>query len=431
MEGKEPDEEMRKRLLHNWVLKLASLALALILWFLVVQFEDPPDTKTFSNIPVKLINTELLDKENKVYEVMDKTDVVSVTVKAPKSIVRLLRASDIVAEADVSKLTDINTIVINCSVQNVEGVDSVESNRDVVRLNVEDKRTKTVKVVSKTTGEVAENYMVGNTQTDLNQIKISGPASAVDQISYAGVEINVTGYTTNLSANLDVSFYDAEDNLLVLDNITKNVDYIHMSVEVLAVKEVPVELNYTGVPAEGYVATGAVVSEPASVRIAGTVYALSGINKISIPEERLNITGADSDVSDTIDLRDYLSDNIRLADGDFNGKVTATVYIEPIVEKELEIPVENVRVVNPPAGMTAELPETGEPYILNVSGLAEFIDPLRQNEIRGVVDIAAWMEEQELTELAPGTYSIPVTFELMEEITAEEITVRVTVDEIV
>lgn len=431
MEGKEPDEEMRKRLLHNWVLKLASLALALILWFLVVQFEDPPDTKTFSNIPVKLINTELLDKENKVYEVMDKTDVVSVTVKAPKSIVRLLRASDIVAEADVSKLTDINTIVINCSVQNVEGVDSVESNRDVVRLNVEDKRTKTVKVVSKTTGEVAENYMVGNTQTDLNQIKISGPASAVDQISYAGVEINVTGYTTNLSANLDVSFYDAEDNLLVLDNITKNVDYIHMSVEVLAVKEVPVELNYTGVPAEGYVATGAVVSEPASVRIAGTVYALSGINKISIPEERLNITGADSDVSDTIDLRDYLSDNIRLADGDFNGKVTATVYIEPIVEKELEIPVENVRVVNPPAGMTAELPETGEPYILNVSGLAEFIDPLRQNEIRGVVDIAAWMEEQELSELAPGTYSIPVTFELMEEITAEEITVRVTVDEIV
>ena len=422
---------MRKRLLHNWVLKLASLALALILWFLVVQFEDPPDTKTFSNIPVKLINTELLDKENKVYEVMDKTDVVSVTVKAPKSIVRLLRASDIVAEADVSKLTDINTIVINCSVQNVEGVDSVESNRDVVRLNVEDKRTKTVKVVSKTTGEVAENYMVGNTQTDLNQIKISGPASAVDQISYAGVEINVTGYTTNLSANLDVSFYDAEDNLLVLDNITKNVDYIHMSVEVLAVKEVPVELNYTGVPAEGYVATGAVVSEPASVRIAGTVYALSGINKISIPEDRLNITGADSDVSDTIDLRDYLSDNIRLADGDFNGKVTATVYIEPIVEKELEIPVENVRVVNPPAGMTAELPETGEPYILNVSGLAEFIDPLRQNEIRGVVDIAAWMEEQELTELAPGTYSIPVTFELMEEITAEEITVRVTVDEIV
>ena len=422
---------MRKKLLHNWVLKLASLALALILWFLVVQFEDPPDTKTFSNISVKLVNTELLDKENKVYEVEDKTDVVSVTVKAPKSIIGQLRATDIVAEADVSKITDINTIAINCYVQNVEGVDSVESNRDVVRLNVEDKRTKTVRVVSKTVGEVAENYIVGNTQTDLNQITVSGPASAVDQISYAGVEINVNGYTMNLSANLDISFYDADDNLLDLDNITKNVDYIHMAVEVLATKEVPVEVNYMGEPAEGYMATGVVVSDPAAVRIAGTTYALSGISKISIPEDRLDITGASGNLSETVDLRDYLPDNVGLADSSFNGRVTATVYIEPIVEKELEIPAQNVTITNVPEGMSAELPETEEPYVLNVSGLAEFIDPLLQNGIRGVVDIAAWMEEQELTELEPGTYTIPITFGLAEEVTAEEITVRVKVDEIV
>ncbi len=422
---------MRKKLLHNWGLKLASLALALILWFLVVQFEDPPDTKTFSNITVRLVNTELLDKENKVYEVLDKTDVISVTVKAPKSIIGQIRTSDIVAEADVSKITDINTIAITCAVQNVEGVDSVESNRDVVRLNVEDKRTKNVRVVSKTVGEVAENYMVGATQTDLNQIQISGPASEVDQISYAGVEINVTGYTTNLSANLDVSFYDADDNLLDLDNITKNVDYIHMSVEVLATKEVPVEVNYTGVPAEGYMATGAVVSDPATVRIAGTTYTLSGISRISIPEERLDITGESSNLSDTVDLRDYLPENVSLADSDFNGRVTVTVYIEPIVEKTLEVPVENVSVVNLPEGMTAALPETEEPYILYVSGLAEFIDPLRESEVKGVVDIAAWMEEEELTELETGTYTIPITFELAEEITVEEIVVRVTVDEIV
>jgi len=55
---------MRKKLLHNWVLKLASLALAMVLWFVVVQIEDPPDTKTFSNIAVKLINTDLLHQQN-------------------------------------------------------------------------------------------------------------------------------------------------------------------------------------------------------------------------------------------------------------------------------------------------------------------------------------------------------------------------------
>ena len=72
MERKEPGKKMTKKIMHNWVLKLASLALAMVLWFVVVQIEDPPDTKTFSNVTVKLVNTDLLRQENKVYEIGDK-----------------------------------------------------------------------------------------------------------------------------------------------------------------------------------------------------------------------------------------------------------------------------------------------------------------------------------------------------------------------
>ena len=95
---------MRKRIFKNWGLKLASLLLAFILWFLVVQIEDPIGNKTFNNITVRLVNTELLENENKVYEVLDGTDTVDVTVSAPNSIREQLRAADIVAEADISKL---------------------------------------------------------------------------------------------------------------------------------------------------------------------------------------------------------------------------------------------------------------------------------------------------------------------------------------
>lgn len=72
---------MKKLLLHNWSLKLASLVLAAILWFLVVAINDPMDIRTYYNVPVKLTNTELLDKENKVYEVLDGTDKVNVIVR--------------------------------------------------------------------------------------------------------------------------------------------------------------------------------------------------------------------------------------------------------------------------------------------------------------------------------------------------------------
>ena len=78
---------MKKALTRNLGLKLASLVLAFVLWFLVAQIYDPKDTVTFNNIQVRLINTELLDEEGKVYEVLDNSNLVRVTVTGPQSIV--------------------------------------------------------------------------------------------------------------------------------------------------------------------------------------------------------------------------------------------------------------------------------------------------------------------------------------------------------
>lgn len=131
-------------------------------------------------------------------------------------------------------------------------------------------------------------------------------------------------------------------------------------------------------------------------------------------------------MTDVINLREYLPDNIKLADSGFNGKVTVTVSIEPIATKELDVPKTNIVVTNVPEGLSAQLPEDITYYTVNVSGLNEWIEPLHQNTLRGTVDVAAWMEEQEITELAPGTYTIPVAFDLAEEIIRDAVSVRVT-----
>ena len=204
---------MRKKLTHNLGLKLASLVLAFVLWFLVVQINDPKDTERFTNVQVKLINTELLEKEGKVYEVLDNTDKVSVTVSAPRSIIDQMRASDIVAEADVSRLTDINTIVITYDTPNVE-VNSIEGDHDVVRLSVENKKSKWIKLVSNTVGDVADGYIVSNVSLDQTNIEISGPESLVSAVDHAAVDISVAGATTSLSANVDIQL-----GLMVKDDL--------------------------------------------------------------------------------------------------------------------------------------------------------------------------------------------------------------------
>ena len=412
---------MKKALTRNLGLKLASLVLAFVLWFLVAQIYDPKDTVTFNNIQVRLINTELLDEEGKVYEVLDNSNLVRVTVTGPQSIVKSeLRRSDIVAEADMSKLTDINTIAITYYCENVSN-DSVEikGNHDSVRLSVEDKTSKWIKLESNTIGEVASGYMIGNVTLDQTNIEVTGPKSAISQVDHAGVDINVTDSTSSLSANVDIKLYDADGNELTLESVKKNVNSAHMTVEVLATKEVPVEIEYMGVPEDGYMATGEVESSVPTVRIAGTASALVGISAITVPEERMNITGQSGDLVDIINLKEYLPSNVRLANKSFDGKITATVYIEPIDTKDLTISADNISITGVPDGMEAEVTSTAEEYNITVSGLTRDISILRDSSVTGVLDLNQWMEDNGLEELTPGNYTIPVTFNLSEDITVD------------
>lgn len=410
---------MKKLLTRNLGLKLASLLLAFVLWFLVAQIYDPKDTVTFNNIQVRLINTELLDEEGKVYEVLDNSNLVRVTVTGPQSIVKSeLRRSDIVAEADMSKLTDINTIAITYYCENISN-DSVEikGNHDSVRLNVEDKTSKWIKLESNTIGDVASGYMIGNVTLDQTNIEVTGPKSAISQVDHAGVDINVTDSTTSLSANVDIKLYDADDNELVLESVKKNVDSAYMTVEVLATKEVPVEIEYMGVPEDGYMATGEVESSVPTVRIAGTVSTLVGISAITVPEDRMNITGQSDNLVDIINLKEYLPANVRLADKSFDGKITATVYIELIVSKDLTVAAENISVTGVPDGMEAEITSTAEEYNITVSGLSRDVSILHDSSVTGILNLTQWMEDNGVEELTPGTYTIPVTFNLAEDIT--------------
>ncbi|MCM1568151.1 MAG: CdaR family protein [Roseburia sp.] len=424
---------MKRKLTHNLGLKLLSVVLACMLWFLVAEIGDPLDTKYYSNISVRLTNTKLLEDENKVYEVLDNTDTVRVSVTAPRSIISNLRSSDIIAEADISKLTDINTIAISYRIQNVQDadIDGITGDHEMVRLSVEDRTRKWIRLNYTTVGEVAEGYVVTSASPDQTQIEVSGPKSIVDQISYAYLEMDVAGATTNTSANISFDLYNKNGVKMDQRRITKNVDNVHMSVEVLATKEVPIELKVSGEPADGYLATGVTESSFSSVKIAGSSYALSNINRIVIPEEDLDITDAEETVTKALDFRSYLPENIKLVDAGANSKLTVSIFIEPIEERELEILPGNLTIINVPEDYTAQLDEPDKPYILKISGLADRIMPLQQNNIYGSVDIAAWMNQHNITELSQGAYDIPVTFTLNESISQDnEIRVRVLIERV-
>lgn len=422
-------QKMGKKLLNNLGLKLVSIFLAVVIWFAVVMISNPKDSVTFSGITVNLVNTELLDSEDKLYEVQDNSDKVRVTVEAPRKVINQLRSSDIIAEADVSRLTEVNTIAINCSLlNNAVEISSITSNPDVVRLKVEDKASKWVNIKRNTVGEVAEGYMVYSIVSDDTRMVISGPESVISRVDHAGIEMDVSGATDNVSGNAEIRFYDSEGNLIDDTDIIRNADSMHVEVTIYAMKEVPVEALATGTPAEGYLMTGVVECEPSTVVLAGTASALADVNKVSVT---IDITGESEDEERSILLRPYLDSGIRFADSNFNGKINAIVHIEPSVERTLTISGRNVSVANLPEGFELEFGEGQLTYRLRISGLDHAVSAVEQSTVQGTLDIGAWMQEQNMSELREGNYEIPIVFELPGNVAIEnEISARVTISRI-
>lgn len=411
---------MKKRLTNNWGLKLISIIFAVLLWLVVVNVDNPVKSRMFDNVPVKLQNAHLVTDEDLVYEVLDSTDSVSVYVSAPRSYLELLSKDDIVAVADFNNITAANTINITYySKRYNDKITNFKGNIESVKLNIEPEKMLQLVLKTKTEGEVEEGYVVGKVTTDQNQIRISGPESVVSQIKSAVVSVDISGTTSDIATYEDVKLYDVDGNEISHSSIKKNVDTVKIGVQILATKTVPVKYSVMGVPASGYRLAGEISSTLTEITIAGSADALRNISQIEVPAEALNVAGKTASVTTNINIKNYLPENISIVDSENNGKASVTVYIEEEQTKKLRLGEANIVILNAPSEYKVAIKEDSE-MVLTMTGLQADISEILSTDIVGTVDLEAYMEENELSSLEPGEYTVEAVFRLGENITMVE-----------
>ena len=57
---------MKNRFFDNWILKLTSVVIAVVLWIVGYTINDPADSKRMTNVPVTFINTEAVTDKGQV-----------------------------------------------------------------------------------------------------------------------------------------------------------------------------------------------------------------------------------------------------------------------------------------------------------------------------------------------------------------------------
>ncbi|MFI3177846.1 MAG: CdaR family protein, partial [Eubacteriales bacterium] len=291
---------MKKQIMNNIGLKILATIFSAILWLAVVNFNDPVITESFSGIKVSILNQDVLEDQDMVYEVIDNTDTVTVFITATRSTFEDLTASNIYAEADLKDVNYLDTVRIQLYTdKNEDEISAIWSNIENVQLTIEDMQRTQMVISTEINGTPSEGYVQGSVTIDQNVVRLSGPTSVISQIAKAVVEVSVDGMSSTINTSTELKLYDINGNLMDDSRITQNITQVNVSIEVLETKEVPIVVETTGTPAQGYITTGEYEVSRDTVTIAGRRSAIDAVQSIVIPESAISLTGRVSDVTGT------------------------------------------------------------------------------------------------------------------------------------
>ncbi len=423
---------MRRMLTENLGLKIGSVLFAALLWLLVTNINNPSSRIRISHVPVRIINTELITDQGKVFEVLEGSDVIdSVTIMLPRSYAESISEENIVAVADMKNLTNVNTIPIELSINKYnESLDSISGSSSVVKLNIEEKRSLSIPLKSEATGTLQEGYIIGDVLPDQNLVRISGPASVISRIKSAEVSVSVSGFTSDVGTSAEIRLYDEQGTEIPKKNLTLNINSVGVKVEILTTKKVPLRFTASGQPAEGYRATGVVVSTPDTIELAGKSNVLKNLSVIDVQESVVDLTDASGNRTAVVDIREYLPGNVDLSDKEFDGEVTVTAFVAEETGRNILIREREIEILNVPEGYEAAVSAYEDEFYIQARGLAEDLDALETETIRGSVDIEKLLAAGMIEALAAGDYDVPLSFNLPETLTLREgITIRLNLRE--
>lgn len=392
---------MTDRLKNNLGLKIIAVLFAILLWWAVVNIDDPIGTKNY-RVQVTVTNPEVITNRGNSYQIINDTQNVTVTVKARRKVLNEIKASNIVATADMRENQENALIPIRISITGFEGMyEEATTNPRNVQIQVEATQKKTFPITVTTIGEPRDGYVVGDVSVSPQKVDISGPESLVAKISKVVAQVDVSEMSEDGYRDTQLIYYDAADNQLDKSRVWSNCDEngVTVKVSIWSTKQVGINFDTSQIhTADGFLFKEIIV-EPENIKIAGTTEDLQEINEINVGAEALKSEGLKETHEKIIDIKEYLPEGIILAD-DTTGSVVVRIILEEVGLKTLLLPVRSVEVLNAPNNM--ELSYGPEQEVeLKFKGSAEVLELLGNDKVTAVIDLANYKEE--------GTYQVPIT----------------------
>lgn len=375
------------------LIRLICVLLSVGLWVYIINVENPNRVTTFRGIPVQIKNAESL-KNQKLILVPNQDFKVNLTIEGPANQVFNARNSSFSLSVDLSQFTlkvGENDVPLK-SYDKIPDQTRVVSSDQFIKVKIDELAEKSVDI--KKDGikyTAAEGFYVPEPQIDSSVAWISGPKTDVDKVAALVVMGNKENISSTHKELLKVVPVDAEGK--TVDNITSSKSYVEVTYTALEVrKDIPVRLKTTNTNTDIYIRSQTTL--PTKVSIAAKESVLNNIKEIeTAPIDLLNVKPGQTDYP----VKLVVPSDVTVLDEEgkqMDPLIKAQIISEPLksrtVSKELSISGKPI---------TGTVQNTGTKIRITVSNSGADLDTLNEALVTAGVDVS---------DLAPGTYSLPV-----------------------
>ncbi len=386
----------------NFGLKLLSLLVAILLWnYVITTNTSITRTKTVSGLTGYVAGQSILSGAYGLALLEDPAALlsdISVMIEVSQSDFANVTADNVQVTLDLSnaRRTGVQEIPLKATTAYGRIVRIVPS-KVAVELETLDSRVIPVNVQTEGRAENDQWYKIS--RLNPQSLTIKGPASVVQSIASALVDVDITGARERFTSAEQYVLRDSEGNEIPQEMLERSASSISVSVDVYPTKEIPIDASLdsviSGQPAEGYVVQSVTI-QPDALTVAADRELLDSIDLLHI--DPISVEGA----SQSFSVRAEVS---KLSA--FRSISADQVYVNvAIAEETVGAWIEDVRISYVGKGEGLKLVEPQSSVRVYVTGPRSAVAKLREAGFVATVDLEGLGAGEYLLDMSfPDTFS--------------------------
>lgn len=365
---------------NKFLYLLLSFVIAFGLWGYVITTVSPEWEETYYDIPVALKNENVLH-DNALMLDAKQTPTVTLRLKGNRSDLINLNKANITLVADLAKISESGqqNVAYSISVPGNIPIEVLDQSPKEITLTVVDRATKEVPVKPVYVGKVPDGFRTDtqNLILDYEMVTVTGPASVINTIDRAEIQVELAGQTSTISQSYTYTLRDDKGEAVDSGQIITSVEEVNLTLKIQRYKEIALKLNV--IPGGGATEINSVIEKDLeSIQVAGSEQLLESIGDTLEFELKL----AELVEATTIEYEIKLPDGVENLTG--KSVLTVDVSFPDLVTKTF--PVSDITYTGLPAGMAAEI--LTKEVTVTLRGLAAQIESIEAEELSITVDLS-------------------------------------------